>query len=343
MNSKEVTNYLKAFAILAVCANHFINGYITKSLTGYANGFISIFFVLSGYGIYHSLKKHTNKPLSELFIVFYKKRLLRIYPLFWVWCILHSFPDGILGFFALDFVHPKTPWFIPAIIQCYIFAPLLFALTNRIKLKYTIPAIFGLFTIINILLFSKGFSPVRAIGFRDLFFLHILQFYFGYILAQIEKDISSPKYFIYGSFMLLLFFIQETTPQAFLSFSGKEYLFSLCLSLSVFVLCLSLLTSKFDLPIPKVMNFIGIHTFSIYLFHDLSFKVLSKVGIIHHNNTELTGVLIWVMILPLFILVFAALETTVNEFVFGQKNFRNAVDSYMKKLPFSGKIFQPNA
>ena len=73
MKSKEVTNYLKAIAIIAVCINHFINGYVTKSLMGYGNGFISIFFILSGYGIYQSLSKHPETIKSGYLLFFFKK------------------------------------------------------------------------------------------------------------------------------------------------------------------------------------------------------------------------------------------------------------------------------
>jgi hypothetical protein len=41
------------------------------------------------------------------------------------------------------------------------------------------------------------------------------------------------------------------------------------------------------------------------------------------------------MTLPLFFLVCAALETTVNEFVFGEKSIKKAFDVYMKKLSFN--------
>jgi peptidoglycan/LPS O-acetylase OafA/YrhL len=335
MNSRVATNYLKAFAILTVCANHFINVNISDSFKGYANGFMSIFFLLSGYGIYLSLEKQMDKPFPDFFAFFIKKRVMRIYPLFWIWCFLHGFPDGILGFLGLNFIQPKTPWFIPAIVQCYIFAPFLFIFTNRIKIKYSLPAICGVFAIINILLFMGDLSPIRSIGFRNLFFLHIFQFYLGYILAKIEKDISCPKYVVYISLLLLIFFVHETTSHAFLWFFGKKYLFPLLLSFSAFILCLSALSSKIILPFQKTMNFIGIHTFSIFLFHDYSFKVLARFGMIHPNNTQLSGVLIWLMTLPLFFLVFAAVETTVNEFVFGQKSFKKAFDVYLKKLSFN--------
>lgn len=332
MNSRETTNYLKAFAILAVCINHFINGYITNSLIGYAYGFISIFFLLSGYGIYHSLEHQIDKSFSEFIISFIKKRLMRIYPLFWLYCILTGFPDGIMGFFALDFVHPKTPWFVPAIVQCYILAPFLFILTNRIKLKYIIPAIFSVFLIVNILLFAERFSPIESIGYHGLFFLNIFQFFLGYILAKIEKSIPCPKYFVYCSFLLLFFFIQETTPQSLLSFSGKRYLFPLLLSFTVFIFCLSLLSSTIVLPLKNVMNFIGIHSFSIYLFNGLSARVLSMLGIIHRDNTQCVGILVWIITLPFFFMLFAALETLLNEFLFGKKTIKESFGTYIKNL-----------
>jgi len=339
LNSREATNYLKALTILAVLANHFISEYVTDSLGGYGNGFISIFFLLSGYGIYNSLRKQSDKPLSEFLYFFIKKRLMRIYPLFWIWCVLHGFPDGILGFFALDFLHPKTAWFIPFIMQCYIVAPFLFTLTNRFKLKYSIPIVFSAFIFINILLYSTGVSPARTVGFgfRRIFFLHIFQFYLGYILAKIEQDSSCTNYFVYVNFLLLTFFVQETTPQAFLSFPGKSYIFPILLSFFVFAFCFSILSSQIIFPFQKVMNFIGTHTLSIYLFHGIGFKVLSYMGVIHHLDTSFIGIVIWILSLPLLILILAAIETTVNEFVFGKKNIKNAFDLYLKKLSINAQ------
>ena len=339
MNSREVTNYLKAFAILAVCTNHFINGYIATSLSGYANGFISIFFVLSGYGIYHSLEKHSEKQLPEFLIFFLKKRLMRIYPIFWIWCILHGFPNGILGFFALDFIYPKSPWFIPAIMQCYLVSVPLFLFFERIKLKYNFITIFTVFVFLNALLLYSNFSPIRAIGYRGLFFLHIFQFYLGYALAKTKNNSIYPKYYAIISLFLFFFFIQETTPQEFFEFSGKDFLFPILFSFSAVLLCHTFISINFTLPFKKTFNFIGIHTYSIYLFHSYSFIVLYKMGIIFKNNTQLSGVAIWILTLPLFILIFAAMETTINEFAFGKRSIKNAINSYLNYLPINTKNF----
>lgn len=333
MNNRDFTNYLKAIAILMVCLNHFINSYMTNSLSGYAGGFIALFFILSGYGTYHSLKNQSERPFIELLMFFLKKRFMRIYPLFWIWCVLHGFKNGILGFFALDFIHPKSPWFVPAIMQCYLVSPFLFIFSKRIQLKYGFLIISSLIILLNILLFWGDFSPLRTIGYRKIFLLHIFLFYLGYVLAQIKKKTIYPMHYVIISFLLLIFFIQETTPQAFLSFQGKEYLFPLLFSLSVFFLCLTAFSSNIVLPFKNLMNFIGIHSYSIYLFHGISFKILSEVGIIHKQNTHLSGAIIWLLSMPLFLIALAALETVVDEFVFGKRKLKNALETYLSKLP----------
>lgn len=58
---------------------------------------------------------------------------------------------------------------------------------------------------------------------------------------------------------------------------------------------------------------------------------------IHKHNTELSGIMVWALTLPLFFLIFSALETTVNEFVFGKRKLKNAFDSYLNKLPIRPK------
>lgn len=88
-DSREITVYLKGFAIASVLINHYVNAYLSDNLLGYANGIISLFFVSSGYGAAHSLKKYDKINLPAV-LDYYARRALRIYPLFWVSLLLYS-------------------------------------------------------------------------------------------------------------------------------------------------------------------------------------------------------------------------------------------------------------
>ena len=333
MNNKEITNFLKCVAILVVCGNHFVNYAISKNFMGYANGFISIFFVLSGYGIYLSFEKFEKQTFPSLLSNFFKKRVLRIYPLFWLWCIRHGFSNGLLGFFALDFLTPKSPWFIPAILQCYMISIPLYYFGKHVKKEYQFGIVFCTFILGNLFLFWGDYSPIQTIGYKGVFFLHIFLFYLGFILAIMKPQPNTfhHSFFSIISVVFFLFCIQETTPQAFFNFHGDGTLFAILLSFSTLLLCYTFLRTKFSFSF-KATNFIGSYTYSIYLFHGISHTVLSKSGIIQANNTGISGAMIWLLTLPLFILLCAAIETAMNEIIFGRRRPRDAINSYLKSM-----------
>ena len=85
------------------------------------------------------------------------------------------------------------------------------------------------------------------------------------------------------------------------------------------------------LPFKRAINFAGMHTYSIYLFHGGAFKIFQKLGVIQLNSTELHGVLIWLLTLPVFFVIFAAFETVVNEFVFGSRSIVISSQTFFKK------------
>jgi peptidoglycan/LPS O-acetylase OafA/YrhL len=61
-NTRDATNSLKGFAILIVLANHFLNQYVDpNNFSGLANATLSIFFIVSGYGIAHSLEQRSKR------------------------------------------------------------------------------------------------------------------------------------------------------------------------------------------------------------------------------------------------------------------------------------------
>lgn len=103
---------------------------------GYAG--VDIFFLLSGMVL--ALGARGGIDLSR----FYPRRLLRIYPIFFVYavvaCLLslvdHTFKVevGVFRFLGLDFLvsGSLSAWFVPAILICYLFFPFYHRLSVRL-------------------------------------------------------------------------------------------------------------------------------------------------------------------------------------------------------------------
>lgn len=340
---RDLTDYLKGFAITAVYINHFVNGYVSKSFLEYANGFISLFFILSGFGIYTSLSHLSNQDMNSGVVWrFFKKRFLRIYPLFWIWCIIDGFSNGFLGFFGLDILYPKSPWFIPAIIQCYLLAPLLFIIFRSMSTKKSLIMMTLSFIILNYFMFYLIGEPFRSIGYRGLFFNHIFLFLLGFILAKLENLKTTPVYLCVLCIIVYFFNIHETTPQAFIEFPLKQTIFSFVFPFSTFIFCYAIFSSKIYLPLKNTLKTIGKYTFSIYLFHGIGFSVLLKIGLIQKMDISAIDLLIVLIFTPFFILMYALAEIIVEEFLFGTKN-PDIVISKSKGLLYAFIPFQITA
>jgi peptidoglycan/LPS O-acetylase OafA/YrhL len=160
-----LTDYLKGLGIMAVMVNHFYNNYIGNTYEGYANGFIAVFFGLSGYGIYHSLNRLTYSiDTAKAALSYYLKRALRIYPLYFIVAGLYCLKDGFNLPIIFGLGSPR--WFVSAILACYIVSFPLFILQKKWG---TIS--FILFTAAGIALMNAFDSfAVSYMGFFSLFF-----------------------------------------------------------------------------------------------------------------------------------------------------------------------------
>ena len=143
------TNEIRAIVILVVVVCHLLPLIINEigqgslgsilalmDSAGFGNAFVGLFFVVSGYGIYKSLARNTSKGGGVSLKYYLLRRISRTYPLYWIAYVtlylefdLSSF--DLMKFLALDFTQPGFLWFIPALIQCYILAPVLYSALNR--------------------------------------------------------------------------------------------------------------------------------------------------------------------------------------------------------------------
>ena len=143
----------------------FIDHYLFPFKLLFRNGFVGvdIFFILSAYGLCCSWENSTVKS-------FYKKRFIRIIPLYVGFLILcklilktnHMVTDGMLQITSLsifDIPYTKTKemsgeWFVPAIINLYLIFPFLFNFVKCIDKRFPIFGVYA-FSICTILI-SRG-------------------------------------------------------------------------------------------------------------------------------------------------------------------------------------------
>src|SRR5512137_1839194 len=81
--SREITSYLRGLAIVSVVINHYAYVFLSDEFLGYANGIVSIFLVLAGYGAFYSWQKY-GKVSGPAVLSYYASRAMRIFPLYWI-------------------------------------------------------------------------------------------------------------------------------------------------------------------------------------------------------------------------------------------------------------------
>lgn len=140
---------LMGIAILIVVYGHLL--YYHSGLLAYENlditewytvGSVDIFLFLSGFGIYHSLKKNAD-PLR-----FMERRMSRLLPSYLpfivVYCLFCLLTDQMTKWQALGNLTTfgwwtqmggQFNWYIPTLIALYLFSPLFFAVIERDRKK----------------------------------------------------------------------------------------------------------------------------------------------------------------------------------------------------------------
>jgi peptidoglycan/LPS O-acetylase OafA/YrhL len=303
---QNIVLVLKGFAIIIVLINHYINSYLSPNYQGYANGIIALFFVLSGYGIFYSLDKYSevNKETIQQFLW---KRCLRIFPLYWLSLFLYfgwvnsSLPDYILET-VLALPHFQATgiyWFITSLIQCYLLAPLLYLISQKIGTRnYLILVIFC--TLISFLIFPFTALPYTQDYFvyRYLFLGHLFLFAQGLALPNLLKvikqyppdDLSNKLTAIaFISFLLLVYYTRFAE-------TGSQIAPLLIIVTPLFC-CFSIYTNP-QFPLKSLLATAGNYSYSLYLFHLIYYHALAELGFVSSSNY--VGIVLAIAFFPCF-------------------------------------------
>lgn len=234
---------------------------------GYAG--VDIFLFVSGFGLFFSLDKDDN------LIYFYGKRLLRIFPTYYIIGFITNLlltHDDILSFLfrysTIGFWIGKeyAEWFIPSITLLYFLAPFIKRIIDK---KW-----FVFICIIVVYLFLTAYylTDKEHILDRSHFFLlyRIPAFVFGMVCAYWLKNNISNKYYLYILLLSLPFFVY------FYPFHHQIYNFkyySIAFLLPFFV-TIFILISKYVKWISPVLKKIGSASLEIYLIQGMFFTLI---------------------------------------------------------------------
>lgn len=228
-NIGDISKYrseLMGFAILWIMTFHFsftqIQLFDLFAKNGY--GGVEIFMLVSGYGIYCSLEKENS------LYQFYKKRFLRIFPIYYIIGITDSiiiFHDNFVSYlFRYTTIGFWTngcyaDWYIPTVIILYLIAPFLKCLFD---LRKTYICFIGalLFILLSFFL-ADGIFIDRAHYFMVY---RVPAFIFGMFCADwVKHGIDSRYYYAAAIVGLPLFFYLYSRYQIVYNYRFLSFLF----------------------------------------------------------------------------------------------------------------------
>ncbi|MHB1390618.1 MAG: acyltransferase family protein [Thermoleophilia bacterium] len=332
----HLTCYVRGVVILTVMTDHFFGNYVPdyySYIAAIAYGLLGMFFIISGYGIFFSLEKRfrSGRGTGRVLARFAYDRAIRILPLYWIALLVASYLQPVHGDFWDGYPHiylivfgfvlaPSFLWFVTAVIQCYILAPLLFFLVSRVSLNkclmggglmlsatYAASLLWlpDLARLPNdkLIRFSAGFI------YHQLFLANIILFFFGMMLPGLIGRYGkyfNAGYILPGLTVLLIGVLYATRFDSVLFNKSGTILVPVYI-FSIAAFSLSLFVTAPALPLARFFRVSGVNSYPIYLFHLSFFGLIAAAGLL--DNGGFLNLVIFLVFLPSFIMLCQWIET----------------------------------
>ena len=295
----ECRGILMGIAILLIVFFHVVidNPFI-NSIREYCYGGVDIFLFVSGLGCFYSLSKNDNG------FQFIKRRLSKLLPMLWIFLIIWWLsrlilnypipPIALLGNFLMiqDYANSEFSfnWYLSAILLFYLLAPLLYQTLKRNKPSAIIVTL--LLTVILSIPFFENDSLIVIMSRLPIFYIGMI---FGKICKQ-RKTIHAKHLILLSISAVLGLLIRDL---AYVHLKGCLWSYGLhwypfILIVPAFCIWISILCEKiknsFVYKLSRPLNFLGKHTFEIYLCHILlfnSYQLLIADGKIAQSNLHM--------------------------------------------------------
>lgn len=182
---------LKGLAMAVYLSSHFraVCWVEDRSLLGYSNVAVSLFFLASGYGMFHSLSRRLGASAGPASWLggFWRDRLARLYPQYVLAVALIALLFG-REVAWWQFLGVDSPyWTIGQALQCYVAAPLCFAAAFSSSLAVRIAPLAG-WAVLNAAVLATTGDVDRSgmLGqfvYRNLYGTHLALFHLGMLAA----------------------------------------------------------------------------------------------------------------------------------------------------------------
>ena len=307
---KDISTYrseLMGWAILWIMMLHFTFTQIKPLgfLAQYGFAGVEIFMFVSGFGLYFSLDKDSN------LLHFYKKRLLRIFPTYYILGIFASillYNDSVVTYlFRYTTIGFWTggvygEWYIPSIVLLYLLAPLFKELYHK-KLFIIIISVCCICLLASYYIIANEYITKGEPHFFLLY--RVPAFIFGMACAYWIKNRISEKYYYFLLLAGIPFFIL-LFPHHHEIYNFKY--FSLIFLLPIFILCFTFI-SKLIPPVNPLISSVGMASLEIYIIQGMFFHaILTGLIIIPAEYHDLISILLIIISSLLGIMVHWLIE-----------------------------------
>jgi peptidoglycan/LPS O-acetylase OafA/YrhL len=343
--SRNTTSIIKGLAILGVLVAHYYSNYdydfYARWMFEYAIAFISVFFVLSGFGLFHSLEKRfeaTDGGNGKVLLRFAFDRAVRIYPLYWLALVtlpifIRPVPEydklfepnlrSLAVWLGFPVVRFSLFWFMAAILQCYWAAPIFYFLLKKLGVAwYAVMMLYfiALSLLVSWMFYLRQFDlfHLPAMGvpmaffYKNYFLGNIILFALGMMIvplaATLGEKLKHPA-IMAGATVLFLTMIYVLRFTSFLFAYSELFLIPLFMA-SAALFCLVAIINQPRVPVlGKVFQMLGDRSYTLYLFHYQWMILLFSIGLI---KPGVPGRAAWALLsLPLLLLVCMGIDRIV--------------------------------
>lgn len=287
-------DYLRGLAACSIMVYHYLDwtiGYSNASsfLTRLGIYCIPIFYLISGITLYHVYHHRLSLRVQPI-LDYFKRRVLRIYPLLWLTILLtlalsyytYSSLDlvlnftGLFGFFKWDRSIAAGSWSIGNELVFYVFFPaFLFLFTHFPRWMYLVGlGVLGIFLFFTFHLLD----PQVALDQQWKHYVNPLNqvffFFAGTAIAHVFRKTKLSRQALVSLFFLgiaVLVVYPAEGDRVVLVTGFNRLVFAAC----CMVICLSAYQFTFRLPqyLHQPLSLLGAASYSIYLLHPIVFRL----------------------------------------------------------------------